>query len=343
MLDKRNRLTYWDVAKGFVIILVVLGHIGGINKHLRNAIFSFHMPFFFIANAFFIKEYKIKECFIKSSKSLLLPYCEVCMLAAVISVVQNKSTVPDYSLFVKRIQDMFVGMSFTSKRFTEFESVGMMWFVICLFLARIIYVAFMRFWGRKNIYGALVILCFVSLLGMGPIKSYAYLPWSLDVAIVALPFMWFGDQLRRKEWMDRFNKLWIYMCVLILWCCYEKYGFHLEMAVRRYPGELFCLMQGIAGSILCVGFARWFDKKSTIIKKGVLWCGENSMILLGVHALEARFFPWRLCVFEKLPYLDNVIGIFCVRLVVILLVSWGIVTMKQELAYMISCKKKIKV
>ena len=44
----KQRLSYLDIAKGFSIALVVLGHIipQG-NSPLRNWIYSFHMPIFY--------------------------------------------------------------------------------------------------------------------------------------------------------------------------------------------------------------------------------------------------------------------------------------------------------
>lgn len=56
-----NRIKYWDIAKGITILLVILGHAENINPYIRVIIFSYHMPFFFIANAYFIKNYNLAE------------------------------------------------------------------------------------------------------------------------------------------------------------------------------------------------------------------------------------------------------------------------------------------
>ena len=41
------------MAKGFTILLVIIGHISNVNPYLRAIIFSFHMPFYFMANGLF--------------------------------------------------------------------------------------------------------------------------------------------------------------------------------------------------------------------------------------------------------------------------------------------------
>ena len=49
MNKKANRIEWLDVAKGIVIILMILGHTS-IPHYVSNVIFSFHMPFFFLAS-----------------------------------------------------------------------------------------------------------------------------------------------------------------------------------------------------------------------------------------------------------------------------------------------------
>lgn len=44
-----------DIAKAIGILLMILGHCHGIPWILRNFIFSFHMPLFFIFSGFFYK------------------------------------------------------------------------------------------------------------------------------------------------------------------------------------------------------------------------------------------------------------------------------------------------
>ena len=41
MSEKKARIQYWDMAKGFTILLVIIGHIPNVNPYLRGVIFSF--------------------------------------------------------------------------------------------------------------------------------------------------------------------------------------------------------------------------------------------------------------------------------------------------------------
>ena len=89
MEDNGKRMLSWDIVKGITILIMIVGHVASIPQQLRNFIFSFHMPVFFVANAYFIKNYQIGYNLKRSSKSLLLPYILVCVVTAMLCVNIN--------------------------------------------------------------------------------------------------------------------------------------------------------------------------------------------------------------------------------------------------------------
>lgn len=52
-LTQRRRDSTFDIAKGIVIFLVMIGHLVPFNGFIFRVIFSFHMPFFFILSGYF--------------------------------------------------------------------------------------------------------------------------------------------------------------------------------------------------------------------------------------------------------------------------------------------------
>lgn len=70
---QRNRILYWDMARGITILLMMVGHFS-LPFTVKVFIYSFHMPLFFISNAYFMKSYAWKDTAIKSAKKLLIPY-----------------------------------------------------------------------------------------------------------------------------------------------------------------------------------------------------------------------------------------------------------------------------
>ncbi len=334
--DSKNRLKYWDIAKGITILLVILGHAENVNPFIKVAIFSYHMPFFFIANAYFIKNYNLLECIKKSSKSLLIPYIVTCVLSAILCVNQNNGTLPNYQIFILRITDMFAGMSKISDKFTQFQSVWLVWFVICLFATRIIYIYLMKRLDGKNNFISLIVMLILSLTGMVIGKYFAYLPWSIDVALAALPFMWFGNILNKLDLVPKINKL-LYIFCFIIWVLLGVTGFEIEMSMRSYPGVILCIIEAISGSIICIGISRLIELKLTRLSSIFSWCGKNSMVILIVHCLEMRFLDWHNLIFIKIPIELNWFAIFVIKLVLILITAWIITQIKNIIKY-INCQ-----
>ena len=306
-MDKK-RLAYWDIAKGVAIITCVIGHSPNIPIYLRNIIFSFHMPLFFIANAYFIKNYDVANTTRKASRSLLLPYCITCLIASYLAAERNNDLATNVYIFRDRIVDMFVGMSKISTRFTSFQSVWLVWFVICLFFTRVIYVLIMNVCSRIHKSLALVAVMGLAYIGYWISVNYAFLPWSLDVALYSLPLMYVGDNSRRIIEKHRDNKRFVpfyggaTILATVLWILLVRKGFVIEMATRSYPGIWICLITAISGSLVIAACSRVLEKIS-FVAPFLIWCGRNSMIILIIHCLEMRFFNWDEYVYCHLPFL----------------------------------------
>lgn len=76
--SKTERLAYIDVARGFVIILMLIGHANAPDP-LVKAIFGFHMPFFFILSGFLYNKAKwselgFKKFTVSKFKAYIVPY-----------------------------------------------------------------------------------------------------------------------------------------------------------------------------------------------------------------------------------------------------------------------------
>lgn len=80
-----KRLSFLDIAKGFSIILVILGHIiTNENNIIRTWLYSFHMPIFFIISGlllnFTTSKSTLKQFTSKKATSLLLPYLSLAII-----------------------------------------------------------------------------------------------------------------------------------------------------------------------------------------------------------------------------------------------------------------------
>ena len=321
-----GRIKYWDIAKGITIMLMILGHTE-IPEYLRIIIFSFHMPLFIIINGYFIKNYNIKRTFIRSARTLLVPYMSVCLLSAGIYTFIGWRAGGDVTeLLLYKIKAMLGGMSKVSTRFLTFDSVWLVWFVCCLFLARNIYVILMRLSEKYRFicpWGILLLAFSGYLLG----KYYAFMPWSLDVALVALIFIGVGNWLRKEEF---FNKNYCYTLIIpaAVWIYFMRMGISIELATRSYPFGIFSVIEAIAGSIAMIAIAKLFNR-SKLMTVIFSWIGRNSMIILGIHCLELMYFNWYEWIFQYLPFTINWFREFVIKSIFILLLTGVIAAIKS--------------
>jgi len=174
----------------------------------------------------------------------------------------------------------------------------------------------------------------LSGLGMLIAHFFAYLPWSLDVAFVALPFMWVGDFLRKSNLLEHKKMIWIYIGCLIVWVILGLNFVQIEMAIRKYPGNYLCLISAVAGSLVFIGISRIVESKIPVFSKFLGWCGNNSMIILGIHCLETRFLDWNTYIFSKIPFSQNWIVAFVIKIFIILIITWFVVQVKSVIQYM---------
>jgi len=336
-MEKNKRIRYWDIAKGIAIILVIVGHIGSIPPFMRATIFSFHMPLFFIASAFFIKSYDIKNTLKRSARNLLVPYAAVCLISAFIDAGKNADIATNWKILVDRVLDMFAGMSKIQGVCENFHSVWLVWFVICLFLSRIIYVSIMQITKRFPWFVSLQIIFGLSVSGVVLGKKIGFLPWSADVALFAIFFLWVGDH--SKFAIDYFRK-YKYTSEIILpavilsgvaWIYLVRKGYYIEMATRRYEGGPLCVLTALLATFVILMISMFLDKYLKYSSALFSWFGKNSLYILIVHCLEMRFFDWGKYIYPHMPCVID--GIWCREIIVktlfILLISGFLVFIRR--------------
>lgn len=320
-----SRIEYWDMAKGIAIMAMILGHIQ-IPGYLRIIIFSFHMPLFMIVNGYFIKNYNVKRTLMRSMRTLLVPYAIVCLLSAGIYTYIGSEGISTREMFLQKIKAMVGGMSKISTRFLTFDSVWVVWFVCCLFLARNIYVMLMKLSERYRIicpWGILSLAFLGYLMG----KYYAFMPWSLDVALIALIFVGVGNWMKKVAFWE---KSYCYTLVIpaVIWIYFLRMGISIELAIRSYPLGIFSIIEAIAGSMVIISIAKLLNK-SKIITIILSWIGRNSMIILGIHCLELMYFNWEKYIFGYMPFTMNWFRVFIIKSICILSLTGVIVLVKK--------------
>ena len=166
---KNKRISYFDLAKGIGIILVVLGHMENIDAGLRTWISSFHMPLFFMISGMLMaakreQEGNTVDVYIKKAKGILIPYMWFSIIYVPIDIMNLYIHHIDEHTFVQNILDS-----------CTFAGISVMWFLPALFIAEIVAVYIIRKISEVNTkLDSRILTFFAGVLTM----AIAYAAWT---------------------------------------------------------------------------------------------------------------------------------------------------------------------
>lgn len=190
----KKRIDYIDIAKGLGMMTIIWGHI--MYAGISNAIvYAFHIPlYFFLSGLVFSRERyaSFGEFVMKRVKGLLFPYIIFSFLTwvlwaafAYVSHAQvNSYWMPLLQTFIAQGSDGYL-----------IHNVPL-WFVTCLFVVEVAYYYLwqLKDWANMLFCIALAILGYV-LVNDVEAFDFTTLPWSIEVAMMAIPFYAAGNML----------------------------------------------------------------------------------------------------------------------------------------------------
>jgi fucose 4-O-acetylase-like acetyltransferase len=173
--------------KGVAILLVVLGHL---TSPLGPAIFSFHIPLFFFLGGIFIKaEHGLAAFLRKNFVRLILPFLLCGAFGILTTAVKNIVLHRPVEKFTDSFSGLLIWMDHPHLQHYGY----VLWFLPALFWARLFCVLLDRYLKINAAFTLFLLMacsyfCSYSFAGATGIE----LPFCLDEAIVALPWVYFG-------------------------------------------------------------------------------------------------------------------------------------------------------
>lgn len=201
-----QRVLWIDVAKGFGITAVVLGHYLVEGGPVWRYIYWFHMPFFFVLSGYLCRPPDSLDGFWEWTKRrarhLLVPYLLVTVLLTaaryLAEVVFHRGEV-DMAWMAHDALLVLAGGKLMIGLYAVF------WFVTCLFATQIVFAAiYLRFRNRNAVLllvAAAYLAAHVESL-LAAAGTELPVPWSLDVAMIALAYFasgYYGHRLLSGE------------------------------------------------------------------------------------------------------------------------------------------------
>ncbi|MFF2754773.1 acyltransferase family protein [Psychrobacillus sp. NPDC058041] len=272
----QKRLTWVDVTKGFLMILVVIGHYPGeLDVPLIKYIYWFHMPAFFLLSGIFFKEiakdqnsHKIVK---KRFMQLMIPYL---FFLFIITTVRYSMELAlgnfDLSWYLHDLWKLVIAGRFARGAY------GVFWFVTTLFFTYLLFIWMTKYLNRIKQIILLVTFYLVAhlesifamhVISGSPDKAAQTIPmlWNLDVVLMAIVYFALG-YYAKSVWMH-ITLPWFLgsIGIAIGAIVADRMGFldyHLSMKFLRYDHPLLDLIIPIA---FIIGIVGTFQRLSNIL------------------------------------------------------------------------------
>ena len=308
--EKGRRVAWVDIAKGFAIICVVLGHMGGsgIPEVVIQFCFSFHMPLFFMLSGYFLKPTaRLDRPFVEhSARALLVPYAltsAACILlaGAAAGVTTGIATIPE-AMGRYTLAALYGAGAVTYSLPPGIIPIGAIWFLWGLFWARL----FVAAAQQTKCPAVIVIGLFAAAYLID--EEAVWLPLSFQSGMMAALFVWLGQKLRGSGLTEPgaiSPVVWVAM--LFVWGYCIVYCGHLYMVETDFKDGLIDLVGALAGSMCVIKASQFVEAHAAPVAGALEKLGRNTLPVFCMHLVELNLFPYRL--------LFSVTGLFNVQAV----------------------------
>lgn len=278
---EKKRIMWIDIAKAIAIFVMIEGHTAPYNGPLRNFIYSFHMPLFFILTGFTAKQLTTWGDFFKALKKdflrIIVPYIGIQALNGFLSfIIYNENAMDSISL---RVEQLLWGSAFD---IYGHSCVGMIWFLIALFWSKTLFNLIMRLFPSK--YNGIIFLM-LAFLGKYLSDMALYLPQSLDVCLVAVLFIWLGFMFKQIYPVFEKYQMPIVMLAFCFWIfCWEK-EIHVDLGGRWYPDFIAGILTAVCGCLCIITLSQALES-CTPVAKLLSFIGKNTLTILCISFLD---------------------------------------------------------
>lgn len=317
-----ERYRYIDMSKGFAMLLVILGHVPTVPIELKKIIYSFHIPIFFFISGYLYNDVKYNSFtiaqFIKSRiKKYIIPYFTIGFICYFLFGVIYPLLINSFNMdYVKNLFKYLLGLiySFGSPSFMVWSAP--LWFLTCIFVAELILFTVLKKYKKPCI----IFLIIGSVGYLYSIFIGFKLPWNIDVALIAVCFMYIGNVCRKNNIFEN-SKPQKYSIILIaLFAASVIFNSQIDFNRRDFANIILTFISGVSASLLLITIM-----KSIKQNKVLEFFGSNSLLMMGFTYSVLNF----VMISEKnFKFLDNYILHFIIQVIILSVLVMAILKVK---------------
>lgn len=272
-MSKRNRTI--DIAKGIGIITVVWGHLPNACP-IKEELYLFHMPLFFLLSGYFFKdEYlNLTEIIKKKIKAYIFPYILFFIICETLSIILYYGT--DHPKLITISPSIII---------RPYGVVRPLWFFLSMFEVHIIYFLICKY-RKKECERFFLSLIFL-IIGFSLYKNNIILPLYLSTSFSMILFLHIGRWINRGKIFEfsLFKQIIIILGGIAIYTNSVYLNIHVDIMLNQL-GKYFPLsiLAALSASYIILYFSKQIEKTS-YISPILSYLGENSLIIFALHIL----------------------------------------------------------
>lgn len=289
-VKNERRVEYIDIAKAIGIYLVILGHAVSSDTVVKNVVYSFHMPLFFILSGMVIRkkdDYRLKawiNIVKKKFFTLIIPYIVWGCI---------------YSAF--SFKNLFFIAYGTRETLIFADSLTSLWFLPTLFISGILaefVISISR--NTKWIPAIVAVGMFTVAVLLPDLGKFGY-PWGVNIGVMATAFILFGytvkdfiSEVMCNKNLLKFATLVLCMAVFYIGVRYSnsEVGYVL-MGNAVYGNPLVFALNALSGSLVVIILSTLVSALS-FYKTPLLYAGKNTLGIFVVHKPIVEFIRYNI-------------------------------------------------
>lgn len=266
-----------DIAKGIGIIVVVWGHIGQ-DFILKNEIFLFHMPLFFLLSGYFFKDKGLTfiDVFKKRIQSYIIPYFVFFIIILLCFIL------------------LYVSIGYADKIYLSpkiiiqpYGVVRALWFLLSLFEVHIGYYFIAKYIRKEWIQSSICLSCLI--LSHIAFRCGVSLPLYIDSSLSMMIFFHIGYLMHKYRILDSLKYSLLLLVVCVLFYIAGIIGkIEIDVMVNKIEGNLllaFLAAFGGAYIVLYVSLLLKKYNKISFINSTLTYLGRNTLTIFSMHLL----------------------------------------------------------
>lgn len=316
----KPRIGWIDMAKGYGILFIIIGHF--YIPIITPLLYTFHVPLFFFLSGYVVNmNIGFRSFFYHKIKKILFPYFFLSIPIIVSNIVFEYKD----SFTINNLQTE-ISYFIIQKRHTT------MWFLSSLFFLNVLLYPIVK---KINADKQFLVVVSIAIIGLVLWRvGITVLPWNCDISFVALPFIFLGYKMRTKykntlitinKW---YNAIFLIIATLLMGLANYVYtGSRIDLYYSKFTIEPLAYLNAFTG----ISAVIIFSQKTNI--RFVRYLGQNSLLYFAWH--QSIVFPvigkvYQAINISQANFLPNEIWMFITSVLLVILTIF-IITILNEL------------